>query len=363
MHAEIKLGFNSTACPVGAFAKVNTKIFGYWFALVSIMILGFYTVVSGASLAFFADSILNFDLTWDIFTSSFHFISFWSLIFLFLTTVVVSLGVTKGLERANFWLIPLLYLSLLFIVLACFNLDGFSKAFNFVFSFNISSLSLDLIAAAAGQSLFSLAVGAGCLIAYGSYTPKDIKIGFNLVPIVIMTIIVGILSTLSVLTIVNTYNLGLVSGPELMFISLPVAFIKMPYGFFISKLFFGILVMAAITSAISFLEVLIQVFNSQFGINRKKALNYIFVLMSVIILILCFGFYKKEVTFFNKNIFELVVYLSTNIFLPLSALMLCYAKTYFLIKKEINLKNILVLFWYAIIIPGVIIAFLSRFIY
>jgi NSS family neurotransmitter:Na+ symporter len=362
MFAEIKLGNNFTSCPIQSFSKVKAKFFGFWFALVSILILGFYSVVSGASFAFFADSIINLDLTWSSFTSSLFTISFWSLSFLFGAVLIVSLGVKKGLERANFWLIPILYLSLLLIIATCSNLSGFHSALDFVFSFNFKDISLNLIAAAAGQSLFSLAVGAGCLIAYGSYLPQNSRIGMNLIPIAIMTIIVGILSTLSILTIVKTYDMGLANGPELMFLSLPIAFAKMQYGLIIAKLFFGVLVIAALTSAISFLEVLIQVCSSQFNLQRQTALYYILGFMSLFILFLCFGFYKDNLKFFNKSIFELVIFIATSILLPISALMLCYSRLYMIyLQKNFSIRYQIVCFWYAIIIPGVIIAFLSRF--
>ncbi len=340
MLAEMVIGRCGQHNPISSFSVISDKIQASslyakasWILIVTALcILSFYSVIAGFSLAYLYKSILgNFtDLgaqeiknIWTALISSPIEMMIWNILFLFISVAVVIKGVQEGLERANRILMPILYLILVVLVLYAYSLEGFEKAVSFMFGFRVEELTSTVIIAALGHAFFSLAIGAGCLIVYGSYLPEKNKIGNSVFIISIMSILVAMMAGIAIFTVVFTYDLPPTGGPGLMFEILPVAFAKMPYGYLVGAAFFIMLIFAAWTSSISFIEVLVAVSEDKLKLSRTNSAILVGIFAFILGLGSIFSFnYLSEPIFWGRNFFYIITDLSTNILLPISSILI-----------------------------------------
>lgn len=258
------------------------------------------------------------------------------LIFMMLTVLVVIGGVSKGIERWNKVLMPLLLAMLLVLVGRVFTLKGGVHALHFLFYPDFSKVTLNTVLWAVGQAFFSLSLGMGALLTYGSYLSKDAKITTAAIAIVSLDTIVALAAAFVIFGSIFTFGLTMSgSGIGNLFTAVPVIFLHMPGGHFLSILFYSLVVFAALTSTVSLMEVAAAYLIDEHGMQRKKAVllagSIIFALgvpsaLSFNIL--------SHAKIFGLTFFGLADFFSANIALPLGGILIAIFVGWVLTARE-----------------------------
>ncbi len=285
MAAEILLGRSSQSSPVGAFkalagAESKWLSVGWLGVLGSFLLLSYYSIVAGWALSYAWMSLtgqlvgLGPDgmqpLFGEIFSSSSTNLV-GHLVFMSLTVAVVLGGVAKGVERWSRILMPLLLAMLVGLLVNSFTLEGFTRAREFVFGFHTDSLTAGGVLEALGHAFFTLSLGMGAMVTYGSYLRKDDDIVSASITISVLDTLVALTASMVLFPIIFSYGMEPSSGPGLVFISIPIALSQMSGGAVLSIVFFLLLVFAALTSSISMLEVTVSYFIDERHWDRRRA--------------------------------------------------------------------------------------------
>jgi NSS family neurotransmitter:Na+ symporter len=301
MMSEFIIGRSARANTAGAFhilaPGTQWKWIGRLGVLTGFIIMGFYMVVAGRTLIYFLQSITGNIHTVNDFSIHFTNIlndplkqSVWMIVFSFLTSFFILSGVRKGIEKSAKIFMPILFLLLIILAIRSITLEGAIQGLNFLFKPNMEHVKQTVFLDAMGQAFFSLSIGMGCLITYGSYFNKSINLTKTAVQVSILDTLVAVLSgviifpaafalTSSPDTIVDELVTG---GPGLLFITIPELLNQMPASMAWSALFFCLLALAALTSTISLMEVVTVYLFEEYKISRRK--STIFVTLGVIIL-------------------------------------------------------------------------------
>lgn len=334
----------------------------------SFLILSFYSVIGGwaTDYIFLAGKgmFLNADgnVTGQIFNDflgNVNHLLTWHTVFMAATAFIVAMGVGAGLERACKVMMPGLGILLLLLVAYAAYVSGpaFGESFKFLFTPNWSAISGKAVLAALGHAFFSLSLGMGIMMAYGSYLGKDVNLLSTARTVVILDVLVAMLSGLAIFPLVFANGLQPGSGPGLIFVTLPIAFGNMAGGTILGVLFFIFLTFAALTSSISLLEPTVELLEEKTRMGRKTAtlISSVIIWALGIACLLAFNEWKN-VTLFDKNIFDLLDYLTSKIMLPVTGLGTIIFAGWMMnqtrIRQELNLND----FWFAIW------KFLTRFI-
>ncbi len=330
---ELLLGKQMRRGVIRSYEKINKKfsIFGWLCFATSIFIPCFYFVVCGWTVNYifiylFGTIPVNeiSQATFDTFAAQPVAPLIMGIIFLFLCAIFPFRGVNKGIEQANNIIMPLFIIMLFFLAITGLFLDNSIEGLKFMFQPNVENFTFKTVLTALGQALFTLSVGMGCLVTYGSYLKKDSDIIKSSTLLIIGNTIIAVLAGIMIFPAVFSFNLEPSAGAGLVFITLPKVFAALPFGQFFGLMFFVLLFFAALTSGISLLEVSIAAILEKFKISRKIAT----VIMSSIILIFMvpttwsFGplaGYKL----FNMTFFEIMDFTASNILLPLNTIILC----------------------------------------
>ncbi len=336
MIAEIMIGRSTQKSTVSAFRQLAGKkspwvSLGWIGVLCGYLILSFYAVVAGWALHYVVRSVTGAlaGKSADQLQAAFTQLStdggqsiLALVVFMALTMAMVMGGVEKGLERWARILMPALLLMLVGLLVYSFTLSGFGEAFRFVFGFHAHDLTGAGVLEALGHSFFTLSLGMGAMLTYGSYLRRDTDIVGNSIAIAVLDTVIALLACLVIFPITFTAGIETAQGPGLVFISLPIAFSKMAGGSILATVFFALLSFAALTSTISMLEVATSYFIDERGWSRHKAT---LVSGSAITLLgipsaltgatVFFGSGMKER--FGRDWFSLVSDFSSNILLPL----------------------------------------------
>jgi NSS family neurotransmitter:Na+ symporter len=283
--AETLIGRTAQNTPGKAFTQLgNSKKWG-WAGILTIvtgfLVSSFYSAVAGWILGYLIEALRGNVTTFTtpqeavmhytslisnpLWTIFFHFL------FLAVCTSVLYLGVREGIERSSKIMMPALFIVLILLMIYGLTLENSATALTFLFTPDWSVLSPTAIMAAMGQAFFTLSVGQGTLVTYGSYLRGKENLLFNCLPIVFMDTIVSIFSAIAVFTIVFNVGMEPDSGSGLIFHTLPWAFSQIPGGYTLSILFFLLVVLAALTSEISALEPMIAFLIDEKGWQRKQA--------------------------------------------------------------------------------------------
>ena len=339
MVAEILMGRSTQSSPVGAYRKLagpgSPWMSMGWLGLASaFVILSFYSVVAGWSLHYtwlaVSGDLIGMDaasiaaLFGEVFASPW-LNSFWHLVFIGLTMAVVVGGVSKGVERWSRILMPALFVMLLILFVNALTLSGFGEAADFVFGLHTEKFTADGALAALGHAFFTLSLGMGAILTYGSYLQKDDDIVSAAVIISVLDTVIALIAAMILFPIIFTQGMEAAQGPGLVFVSVPIALGKMQGGVFLAVTFFGLLVFAALTSAISMLEVTTSYFidEKKWGRRRATLLSGGLIALAGIPSALSGGtefFGSHMEALIGKNWFDLCDYLSTNWMLPLGGL-------------------------------------------
>ncbi|MFQ5482632.1 MAG: sodium-dependent transporter, partial [Nitrospinaceae bacterium] len=285
MLAEFTIGRRTGLNPVGAFRSLAPgtpwKIVGFMGVLAGFLILSFYAVVGGWTLAYVLKAITgavgHFSSPkaagefFGQFIADTPQVLFFHTLFMALTMRIILKGVHGGIEKACDILMPTLIVMLLLLMARCLTLDGAMEGVRFYLQPDFSKIDGSVILVALGQAFFSLSLGMGALITYGSYLPPHENLTSATAWVVLFDTGIALLMGMVIFPAVFAMGMEPAEGPSLVFSVLPAVFAGMPWGLPVAICFFVLLTIAALTSAISLLEAVVAYFIDQLGWERKKA--------------------------------------------------------------------------------------------
>ena len=342
----------------------NWELVGWMGMLAGILILSFYSVIAGWTLSYVIKSITGSFIFITAEGAASKFESFiadpeklilWHTLFMFLTCYIVSKGIKSGIEKAIKFLIPGLFILLIALALYATTLSGFTEAIKYLFVADFDKIDNSVILSAMSMAFFSLSIGMGSLMIYGSYLPEDTSIFQVSSAVAVSDTLVAILAGVIIFPIVFTYNLDPnTAGPGLIFQTLPIAFGSMDFGSLISSSFFILLFFAAITSSISLIEPAITFVVERFSLSRIQATNILGVMTWAFGILTVFSFNElSEFKIFGMTIFDNIDYLTSKIMLPLGGLLMALFVGYIMrrstVTTEINSSGYLISIWFILL--------------
>ncbi|PKM46151.1 MAG: sodium-dependent transporter [Gammaproteobacteria bacterium HGW-Gammaproteobacteria-1] len=342
MMAEIMLGRRGRRSPINTMRHLaqeegrhgGWRYLGWLGILSGFLILSYYSVIAGWALAYLvrtaggvftgltADGVNN--IFYSLVADPERLLA-WHTVFMVMTMVVVARGVRSGLERAVRYLMPLLLVLLLVLVGYAMNTGAFQQSLVFLFSPDFSKLTPNSVLIAMGHAFFTLSLGMGAIMVYGSYLPRHVSITHATFTIAGADTLVALLAGMAIFPIVFANGLTPGAGPGLIFQTLPIAFGRMPGGEFFGALFFLLLIFAAWTSAISLIEPLVAYMVENMRMNRVMASALAGGVTWVLGLgtIFSFNLWSGErYKLWGLTFFDVLDYLTVNIMLPLGGLLI-----------------------------------------
>lgn len=329
--AEFAMGRAGRRGPVGSLNRAAGKpwgIFGGIGVLTVFLILSFYSVVGGWCLKYVWDSLLGVGLTPDAKALNANFGGFVSnmvasygflLLFLCLTGFVVMKGVQQGIEKVAKILMPLLFILMVILIIRGVTLPGGWEGVTFLFTPRWQDFNGTALFNAMGFCFFSLSLGAGTMITYGSYLDPKADLPSSVRWVAFLAILSAILGGLMVMPAVFAFHLDPTAGPGLTFVTMPAVFSQMPLGQAFAVAFYICLTVAALTSSVSMLEACTALLTQEANFQRKNAIFLTLIGCAVV------GFAANmsfgpwgDLKLFGKNIFDILDYLTSNIGMPLS---------------------------------------------
>jgi NSS family neurotransmitter:Na+ symporter len=337
MIAEFYIGRHSGRNAVGAFKMIapDTKwsLIGYNGVLAAFLILGFYFVIAGWTFEYVFHSVTSsfegkstddFKTEFETFSSDICRPLLCILLFIGLTHFIIITGVKKGIERSSIFLMPLLFLILIILCIRSVMLPDAMIGLEFLFKPDFSKIDSSVLLSAMGQAFFSLSVGMGCLITYSSYFTKKTNLQRVAFEITIIDTLVAVLAGIMIFPAVFSFNIEPTAGTELVFITLPNVFGKLPLGNLWACIFFLLLSVAALTSTISLHEAATVYLQEERKMTRKRAALIVTFGSTVLAVLssLSFGL-MKNFTAFDLIFFDLLDYITAKLMLPLGGMFIC----------------------------------------
>ena len=344
---EILMGRHSRSNPINATLRLSREsnitkawaIIGIMGTIAGMIIMSFYSVVAGWVLDYVVESAQGSFLmaTSDQITSHFEkgllgnqeLQLAWHSAFTLLTAAVVAAGVTKGLGNAVRIMMPLLAILLTILLFYSLSVGDVSSSLHFLFTPDFSRLNEESVLKAMGHSFFTLSLGMGAMMAYGSYMPANTPIVRTAIAIVFLDTLFALMAGMAIFPLVFANGIAPSSGPGLMFISLPVAFSGMPFGTFFGTLFFVLVLIAAWTSSISLIEPAVAWLSENTRVSR-------YVSTGLVCLITWGG---GVACIYKAGVFDFLDMLSSNILLPLGGLLMAIFVGW-MMKKKIAKKEL-----------------------
>jgi NSS family neurotransmitter:Na+ symporter len=283
--SEILIGRTTQTSPSGAFKMLGESNKWGWAGKITIatgfIVSAFYSAVAGWIFGYLIEALKG---NISSFENSKHVIShyetlmdnpFWGLgfhfFFLLACISVLALGVRSGIERGNKIMMPMLFIVLVALAIWGLTMPNAQKGLKFLFTPDWNAFSPKTVLIALGQAFFTLSLGQGTMVTYGSYLNKRENLISSCVPVVLMDTVISLIAAIAVFTIVFAVELEPNSGPGLIFHTLPWAFSQIPFGHALAVLFFLLIVLAALTSEISAMEPSIAYLMDEWGWQRKPA--------------------------------------------------------------------------------------------
>jgi neurotransmitter:Na+ symporter, NSS family len=337
--AELLLGRAAQKAPVGIFSTLANnspawKMVGWLAVTAAFFIMSYYSVVAGWGLNYLLLSATNFyegrtldeiTGTFDLLQASGDIVVFWHLVFTAMAVGVVFMGIRNGIE---YWS-KIITSSLLVILLALFlygtTLSGFSEALHYVFYPDLTKLKPSSVLEALGLAFFTLSLGQGAMLTYGSYMNEEEDIPKTALIVVSMDLVVSLLSAMMIFPMIFTFGFEPNSGPGLIFKVLPVTFAQLPASSLLSLVFFSLFVFTALTTAVSFVEVMVANTIEVMDWSRKKSC----VVVGITVFLFgipsalsgCQGIFPTWEAIYGKNFFDVISSLVSNWILPVGGLL------------------------------------------
>ncbi len=274
MFAELALGRHTSRNPVGAVGAIRPgspwKVVGMLGVLTGLGILSFYGVIAGWTIGYiYKMASGTFAGFGDFIADPWKVLGLFAL-FMVLTTLIVHGGIQGGIEKWSKILMPVLFVLLIGLIIYANTLEGASKGLSFYLKPDFSKITGRVALAALGQAFFSLSLGMGMMVTYGSYVSKKENIITSGIAIGIFDTLIAIFAGLIIFPALFSMGHQPDAGPTLVFVVLPELFSQMPGGLVVGTLFFVLLSVAALTSTISLLEVETAYMVDEHGAARKK---------------------------------------------------------------------------------------------
>ena len=282
MLSEFVIGRRGQRNAYGSFKKLSGS--KYW-PLVGLMgivaafiILAFYSTIAGwtleyvylaASNAFKGKGPAEIGEMFQSFHTSAMRPLMWQIVFMIITAWIIVAGIRRGIEKYTKILMPFLFLLLLIIVVRSLTLPGSLKGLEFLFNPDFSKITTKSLLEALGQAFFSLSIGMGTLITYGSYVKKNNKLTNISIEVSFTDTLIAVLAGVAIFPAVFAFGMDPADGPGLIFNVLPNIFQQMPGGYFFGLMFCMLLAIAALTSSISILEVVVAFMVEELKLNRR----------------------------------------------------------------------------------------------
>ncbi len=344
MVAEFAIGRHGGSDVASSFEKMSGgrkawRLMALDPAISGFLVLSYYAVVAGWTLYYAVEAVCGGFLGKDSARFAFDFSTFvsspvqpvaWTCIIIALTCAIVALGVQRGIEKGAKIMMPLLFVFIVVLMICSLSLPNAGLGLKFLFKPDFSKVDSSVVLGAMGQALFSLSVGLGCLCTYACYFRKDVdlmKDGFSVAGIdTLVALFSGIIIFPAVYSVPG---LSPDAGPSLVFITLPNVFQQLfgdipVLAYVLSLVFYLLLVMAALTSSISMLEMSAAFFTKRFGMSRPKAAVVVSLVCMVLgtICSLSFGVWS-DVKIFGMTFFELFDFLVAKFIMPFGGMMMC----------------------------------------
>ncbi len=350
MMSEIVIGRRSQQNVVGAFRILAPKHKG-WMGVgflgiaAAFIIYAFYSVVAGWTLNYIVlsssgqltgKSPIEISQLFETFTHGTFLPLVYQFIFFALTASIIILGVQKGIEKYTKILMPILFFLMILLCVRSLTLSGAKEGLDFIFKPDFSKINGNSVLDALGQALFSLSIGMGALITYGSYIRKQDNLFTTSLWIAGADTFIAILAGVAIFPAVFAFGLSPAAGPSLVYEVLPNVFNNMPGGRFFAILFFVLLTIAALTSTISLLEVLVLWAVEELHWSRRKAAIILSFIVFVIGAFCTFSFgLLSNFKIFGLTIFGLCDKLTATYMMPIGALLFTLFIGWYLPKAEV----------------------------
>lgn len=349
--AEFIMGRSSRLNIFGAFRSLAPRSGKAWVVvgclgiLSSILILSFYSVVAGWTLEYLYESLagkidnmggVSRQTAFDTFTAGWGCVG-WTLVVLAINAFVLLGGVRKGIERASNILMPILFAILIILCVNSLLLPNAAEGLHFLFAPDFSAIDSGVVISALGQAFFSLSLGVGTMMIYGSYFDERTPIVSSAATTAGLDTLVAIMAGILIFPAVFSFGGSPAAGPKLVFEVLPDIFAMMPGGSIWASAFFLLLALASITSTISMSEICVAFLCEQWGMKRPVAVavNAVVAMALGSVCALSFG-PLAGMKIFGMNTFDLFDYITSNIFMPLSGMLIAIFTGWVLKRSIIN---------------------------
>lgn len=361
LMAEVALGRTVRSNPIDTVNDLAERhvVSKYWVVvpylagITGMLILTFYSVIAGWAFAYARRSItgalegLNKAQSETLFQNFLNApveMLFWHTVFMGLVILVVGQSVTRGLSSVVRVLLPALIFLLVLLAIYALVMGETGQAIAFLTRWDWDQVTFDVALSAIGHALFSLGVGLGAMFSYGAYMSKRMSIAKACAIVVGLDLLVSVLAALIIFPLTFAFGIDAGAGPSLPFVTLPIIFDLLPAGQIIGLVFFVLLVLAALTSAISMMELFVSWLHERFYVGRLSAAFMLggLVWFCGIAIVLSFNHWDSKILF-DQNLFELVDNATSLIMLPVAAIALSILVAWVIpepmLRNELIAKN------------------------
>lgn len=350
MLSEFIIGRRTQKNAIGAFKSLSPDkpwyLTGWAGVAAAFFILSFYSVVGGWTIDYVIRSLTGNFInktpteivnTFESFISNPVMPVIWQIIFMILTCLIVLGGIKNGIEKYSKIMMPILFILIIILDIRALTLDNSIQGISFIFRPDWSLLTPEAVLVALGHAFFSLSLGMGTMTTYASYINKKENLTQTAFRVTILDTVIALLAGIAIFPAVFAFEIEPTSGPGLVFVTLPGIFQMLPLGMFFSTLFFVLLAVAALTSAISLLEVPVAFFVEEKGMERRVAATLTTLIITII------GIFASlsqgilsNVKIFNLNIFNFLEFTSSNILLPSGGLLITLFVGWYLNRRDVE---------------------------
>ncbi len=348
MIGEFVIGKRSRVNVIDTYGGISKwfKWLGYLGVIVPFLILCYYQVIGGWSIKYMVDYIGGIGVAsgannvgdmFGTFTTSVGMPVVYLLVFALVVGIIVLFGVNKGIEKASKILMPALFVCLIVVVIKGLTLPNAAKGLEFLFKPDFGKITGSTVLSALGQVFFSMSLGMGINVAYGSYMKDSMNIGKSAVMVGVLDTIMALLAGMAIFPAVFSFGLTPTAGPGLLFVVLAEVFASMGpvAGRIFGAIFFMLVILAATTSSIALLEVPVQFVVERFHINRKLASLCIAGIVFGIGAFIAMSFGVPSLQVEGVDLLTLFDSITNKLILPITA-----ASTCLLVGYKVKPKNL-----------------------